>query len=170
MLDQLEAGRVTEVVVPPSVSGGALFLAKVFEESEREFALVDGSDSFDVCAYGSILLEKMYWCRCRRVSQALQCTDALLRDGVLPLVIMDLSLCRLHELKEVPRGGWYRLRQLAQRSGVPLMAMTPQPLIPSPGMRRTLCSSLSIDDLESRRQDMRPRWNAEKVVKTQVVG
>ncbi len=134
-LDQagLDKGAITELVADPGLACGAgLVVAGLIREAAREgrfVALVDALDTFDPHTLGTGGCRSLLWVRCGAVGKALQATDFLLRDGNLPLVVIDLQLCCHRELGRVPGSTWFRLRSLAEHTGAPLLAITPRPLI-----------------------------------------
>jgi hypothetical protein len=80
--------------------------------------------------------------------QAIQCADLLLRDGNLPLILLDLHLTSARELKRIPNAIWHRFRTEARASGASLLALTPRPCLPSPHSRFTLSSTFTLQNLE----------------------
>lgn len=124
----LSRGAITEIVVPQAGAGGGLLIAGLLErENEcRELtALVDGTDAFDPWSVSPAVLEKMLWVRCREPQQAIRAADLLLRDGNIPLVILDLQSHAARALQSLPSSVWHRLRMLAEKSGACLCAFTP---------------------------------------------
>ena len=133
LLDGLGLGKgaVTEVVSPQA--GVGLLIASLLERASaaREpTALVDGSDAFDPCSVPPAALERLLWLRCRDTTQAVKATDLLLRDGNIPLVMLDLQLHPLRVVQGVPSSVWHRLRLLAEKSGCSLCVLTPARAIP----------------------------------------
>ncbi|NNC89125.1 MAG: hypothetical protein HKN82_11755, partial [Akkermansiaceae bacterium] len=89
----------------------------------RPLALIDATDSFDPASYGPEACARLLWIRCHEPAQSLPCTDLLLRDGNLPLLVLDLQLVPLRDLhsRSFPPTAWYRLRNLAEQSGTALL-------------------------------------------------
>ncbi len=112
-------------------------------------ALIDGRDSFDPASYGPAACARLLWVRCHHADESLRCTDLLLRDGNLPLLVLDLQLNPAAELNAIPTSSWYRLRNLARQSGSTLLAFTPRPLIPAAALQLTLTNSFHLHHLES---------------------
>jgi len=112
-------------------------------------ALIDGRDSFDPASYGPAACARLLWIRCHHADESLRCTDLLLRDGNLPLLVLDLQLNPAAELNAIPSSSWYRLRNLARQSGTTLLAFTPRPLIPAAALQLTLTNSHLLLHLES---------------------
>ena len=111
--------------------------------------LIDGRDSFDPASYGPAACSRLLWVRCQHADESLRCTDLLLRDGNLPLLVLDLQLTPPAELNAIPTSSWYRLRNLAQQSGTTLLAFTSRPLIPSATLQLTITYPHQLHDLES---------------------
>ncbi len=144
-----ERGSINEVVSSQPNQGMALFISELLsQECDLPLALIDGRDSFDPGSHGNLKCRQLFWIRCREISQAIQCSDLLLRDGNLPLVLLDLHLTPARELKRLPMSTWHRLRNQAHESGTTLLALTPQPLLPSVKQRLTLTGNFSLDHLE----------------------
>lgn len=124
----LRKGAITEVVAPVASCGGGLLIAALLERENacREFtALVDGSDAFDPWSLTAAALEKVLWVRCRESAQAIRAADLLLRDGNIPLVVLDLQSQPARAVQGLPSSVWHRLRMLAEKSGACLCAFTP---------------------------------------------
>lgn len=142
-------GHLSEIVAPRPSSGIPLVILELLaEKRDLPLVLVDSGDGFDPASYGNAFCRRLLWIRCDRTGQALQCVDLLLRDGNLPLVLLDLHLVCERELRQLPAALWHRLKTQARDSGTALVAMTPRPLIPSPQRRLVLGSRFSLDHLE----------------------
>lgn len=156
------AGTLHELVAPGLCSGVSLMISQLLECSrDLPLALIDGHDSFDPASYGSEKCQRLFWIRCRKAMQAIQCTDLLLRDGNLPLVLLDLHLTSARELKRIPNAIWHRFRTEARASGASLLALTPRPCLPSPHSRFTLSSTFTLQNLELENPQLRTRNSEE---------
>ena len=161
-LPAFPAGAISELSPAGPATGLSLVLAHLLEKSDVEseddrdlpLALIDGHDSFDPASYGSASCARLLWVRCKHGGESLRCADLLLRDGNLPLVVLDLQLNPLPELRRIPASSWYRLRNLARRSGTTLLAFTPRPLIACAALRLSLQSRFSLTDLECARTEL----------------
>ncbi|MDB4353884.1 hypothetical protein N9Z02_01130, partial [Akkermansiaceae bacterium] len=130
------AGTLHELIAPEYCSGASLLISQLLENSkDLPLALIDGRNSFDPNSYGSVKCSRLFWIRCQEAMQAIQCTDLLLRDGNLPLVLLDLHLTSARELKRIPNTIWHRFRSEARTSGATLLALTPRACLPSPHSR-----------------------------------
>jgi hypothetical protein len=117
-------------------------------------ALVDGRDGFDPCSVPPRALEHLLWIRCREVAKAMRVTDLLLRDGNLPLVILDLQSQTPREVQGVPASSWHRLRMLAEKSGVALCAFTPCQTVSCARARLVLEQRFTLEALERPRVEL----------------
>ncbi|GHC56675.1 hypothetical protein [Roseibacillus persicicus] len=152
----LPKGTITELVTPPSVSGSSLLLSQLLEDEpenrELPLALIDPGDHFDPASYRP--RRPLLWLRSANPKKSLQAADLLVRDGNIPLVLLDCSLTPLRELRQIPSSSWYRLRTLAESSGTSLLALTPAPLIAAAAARYELENSFSLHDLSQLRNQL----------------
>ncbi len=119
-------------------------------------ALIDGRDSFDPSSYGSDSCSRLLWIRCHDADEALRCCDLLLHDGNLPLLVFDLLLNPIEEVRRIPASSWYRLRNLTRQSGASLLIFTPRHVVPCATLQLTFESSFSLSDLERNREELNP--------------
>ena len=169
LLDELDEGRglppgaCVEVVGRRAGSGGgaliaALIQASAVAENSRPLALIDGADSFDSTLMSdapgaaAALCQRLLWIRCRhRIDHAFKVADLLLRDGNLPLLLLDLQLCRSREIRRGIPGGpnaWYRLRSLAETTGTVFLSFTSEPLMPAAPWRIELDQTWPIEAID----------------------
>lgn len=129
--------------------GSALTIAQLLHTAQqrRDFvALIDGADGFDPASVESTALMRLLWVRCRSAAEAIRAADLVLRDGNLPLVLLNVRGCA--DVSRVPSQAWYRLQRIVEQSGVTLLVLTPRPLVPSARLRMTLRWRFTLDDLE----------------------
>jgi len=156
----IEPGGIAEIVSPAPGNESALLLASLLcrsAERRRFAALVDGRDSFDPQWLGPGRGAGLLWVRCRKADEALRATDLLLRDGNLPLVLLDLVLNPARELAGIPGSAWFRLRGLAESSGAVLLAFTPAKLVPSARLRLSLDKALTLEAFGQTREELEER-------------
>ncbi len=133
----LTKGAITELTSAPGSAGSATTIAALLHRAchDRYFiALIDGRDSFDPTASGGIdgsALPHLLWVRCRKAIEAMQAADLLLRDGNFPLVILDLFLNPVEELRRIPQSNWYRLQRLVEPAPTAFLVLTPRSMISS---------------------------------------
>lgn len=160
-LPSFPAGALSELSPAGPASGLSLVLATLLQSSDSEYcspstplALIDSHDSFDPASYGESACSRILWIRCHHAEESLRCTDLLLRDGNLPLLVLDLQLSPLDELRKIPTSSWYRLRNLAKQSGSSLLLFTPKPFIPCATLQLTFNSTFTLSDLEHPRETL----------------
>ncbi len=114
-----DPGTINEVVSKASSQGMSLLISRLLaEERDLPLALIDGRDSFDPASHGNDRCGRLLWIRCSGTDQIIQATDLLLRDGNLPLVLLDLHLVPARELSRIPNSLWHRFRTEARESGM----------------------------------------------------
>ncbi len=157
-------GILAEITAPNPTSGLSLVFSSLLAQpdspdapsSTRPLVLVDARDTFDPASFDPADCARLLWIRCRQTDDALQAADLLLRDGNLPLVVLDLASLPTRELRRIPLTAWHRLRQLAAETRTTLLALTPAAAIPCAQLRLTLTSRLSLDHLNQPRHQLLP--------------
>ena len=91
----------------------------------QKAALIDGADAFEPASLNAADLLRLLWIRCSKASEAIRAADLLLRDGNLPIVLIDLRLLPQRELFALPSSVWHRLRMLAERGGAAVAVLSP---------------------------------------------
>lgn len=146
----LAKGSITEVVGATPGCGVGLIISALLQrpmEVMEPTVLVDGSDVFDPwTAPSATALENLLWVRCAQASQAIRATDLLLRDGNMPLVLLDLQHCSEREVHALASSVWHRLRMLAEKSDVCLCAFTPCRTVPCAAARLVLGQRFNTED------------------------
>ena len=87
-------------------------------------------------------------------SAALKATDLLLRDGNLPLVLLDLALNPLPQLRKTPSTVWYRLQRLIEHKSTALLVITPRATVSSAKARLYLTADFDLDALAQPQQEL----------------
>ncbi len=147
----LTKSAITEISPGPERAGSASLIAALLQRAavERFFlALIDGRDSFDPQSICPVVLRHLLWVRCRRASEAMQAADLLLRDGNFPLVILDLVLNPLAELRKIPSSNWYRLQRLVEPVPTAFLALTPRSMISSAQWKVSLENRWTLPQLD----------------------
>jgi len=150
-------GALTEIVGERPSCGVALLIHALLERETavREFtALVDGSDAFDPWSAAPRALERTLWVRCTNPLQAVKAADLLLRDGNVPLVLLDLQMHPPREAARIPAHAWHRLRALAEKSGAALCVFTPCELVSCARARILLDHAFTLEDLHRPRHEL----------------
>jgi len=130
----LTKGAITELTSAPGNAGSATIIAALLQRACRDrffIALIDGRDSFDPPSGAEHALPHLLWVRCRKVAEAMSAADLLLRDGNFPLVILDLGLNPVTELRRIPSSNWYRLQRLVEPAPTAFLVLTPRSMISS---------------------------------------
>jgi hypothetical protein len=160
----LERGELAELWASEESSGATLVMVEMLHALTLQgqcLALVDGSDSFDPENIAPAVLERLLWVRATTAGQAIKATDMLLRDGNLPLVLLQLRGLPLNALRRIPNQNWYRLQQLSRQSGTSCLVITPHPLVPCARKRWQTSSHFTLDDLEREAVEIHPRLHVE---------
>ncbi len=147
----LTKGALTELSSAHPSAGSATLFAALLQRAWRErffVALIDGRDSFDPESSGNPILRHLLWVRCRQAGEALQAADLLLRDGNFPLVVLDLVLNPLAELRRIPASHWYRLQRLVEPAPTAFLVLTRQSMISSAHYKLTLENRWTLPQLE----------------------
>jgi hypothetical protein len=130
-----------------------LLLRRALEDGTH-LALVDAADAFDPQQFGGALLSRMLWVRCQNAKNAVRSTDLLLRDGNLPLVILDLQLASTRALRGIPGSVWHRLGRLLESSGTTLLVFSARPLAENVRLRITTENAWQLDALQEPRKNL----------------
>jgi len=152
----LAKGGLTEIVAEQRGSGSALLMTALIHRalSENKFvAAIDGEDSLDVTQLGGDL-SRLLWVRCRSVAEALKAADLLLRDGNLPLVLLDLASNPAAQLRKIPATTWYRFQRLIEQTSAVCVVLAPRPMVAPAQVRIILRSRFSLKALEREPQEL----------------
>ncbi len=144
----LPLGGITELV---SQGGGGLLLATLLSASaERStfLALIDARDSLDAAALPPGVLARLLWVRSGTAERAVKAADLLLRDGNLPLVILDLRASSREEVRRIPATSWYRLQRVVEPTATAFVVLTQSGLVSSARARLRLDAHFALDAFE----------------------
>lgn len=143
------SGTINEIVCKDSSQGMSLLIASLLdEEREIPIAFIDGQDSFDPESYGNDRCRNLLWIRCTETQQIINVTDLLLKDGNLPLILMDLHLLPQREFSRIPSILWQRFRITARESGSSLLVLSPKSTVTAAHSRYFIEGSFTLDHLE----------------------
>lgn len=148
----IPAGILTEIT-GPSGGVGLLMLDALIAPSAFA-AVVDASDSFDPSDVPEDFLSRLLWVRCEKLAGAIQAVDLLLRDGNLPMVLLDLRMVAAKELRAVPASTWHRFQRLLEQQGCALGICTARPCIPAARLRMHARSQWTLRDLLRPREEL----------------
>jgi hypothetical protein len=164
----LRRGAVTEVVGP--VSGGSLLISALLLALHAQAAfgaLIDGGISFDPQSADPATLPRLLWVRCREMMQAVKAADLLLRDGNLPLIVLDLQNLRARETRKVPASTWHRFQRLAEPGGTALVILSTQPLVEGAQVRIALRQRWTLEAMRRRRSKLLQELRAQVFTRRQ---
>jgi hypothetical protein len=152
----LSRSVLTEVVAAQPGSGSATLLHALVRNAIAEnklVALVDGRDMFDVTAAAGGL-SRLLWVRCRAAAEAVKAADLLLRDGNVPLVLLDLAANTSAELRRIQPTTWYRFQRIIEQTAAMCVVFTPRAMVSAAQARLTLSSRFELDALERDAEDL----------------
>jgi hypothetical protein len=145
----LVGGDLTELVGEGAGSGSAQvlhgLLRRVVAEG-RFLTLIDGADSFDTDAEDGDVLARLLWVRCRSADEAMKAADLVLRDRNLPVVVIDLKLNPVAQLRRIPSSVWHRFSRLAEQNGSAILVITPFAMVGGAAARVSVDAGLGPSD------------------------
>ena len=147
----LPKSAITELITPKQSAGSASLVHGLLRSAQKDrhfVALIDGSESFDPGSSGNSALRHLLWVRCRKAFDAVKAADLLLRDGNFPLVIVDLVLNSIEELRKIPQTNWYRLQRLVEAASTACLIINRQSLVSSAQLKIVLENSWTLEALE----------------------
>ena len=162
----LPKGAITELISPHPSAGSGLVIYALLEAArcDRFFlALIDGRDSFNPEALGHLHLRHLLWVRCRQALEAVKAADFLLRDGNFPLVILDLVLNGMGELRKIPQTTWYRLQRLVETAPSAFLVLARHSMVSSAQIKLVLENRWTLSDLEQDRHISRLKFRLHRV-------
>ncbi len=164
-LNGFPQGAISEVVPAGPGSGISLLVAGLLGEREEiapfpEMILVDGADSFDPASYTAEACSKLLWVRCTSALEMIKAADLVVRDGNVPLVLLDATGLKARDLATIPASAWWRVKQSAERKGGRVIVLAPFPLVPCAVRRMTLSANLTLRDFDAFPEELRERLHA----------
>lgn len=123
-------GAVTEVT--GSSSGALVLLSAILRQAVEEgfhVGLVDGASSFHPADWPDAQLQRVLWVMCRDSAKAVKAADLLVRDGNLPVLVLDLQGMSARELRKIPASTWHRFHRLMEERDSVLLVLTSQPMV-----------------------------------------
>jgi hypothetical protein len=150
-------GALTEIVAEQSGTGGTFLLCSILRQAVQGgqlSAFVDGSDSLDVTQFEPEVLSRLLWVRCRGAAEALKAADLLLRDGNLPLVLLDLAGNPAAQFRDIPATTWYRLQRIVEQTSTICVTLTPRIMVGPAQARIFLRSRFCLDAMEREMEEL----------------
>ncbi len=142
----LPRAAVTEIC--GSLGTGSLLIAALARAAHRArsfCALIDGGRSFDAFDLGQPVLKRLLWVLCDGAEQAVKAADLLLRDGNLPLILLDLQPLPAIQLRRIPASTWHRFHRVAEQGNAAFVVLTPRPMIEGARVRIAAESRWRLD-------------------------
>ena len=139
-------GAITEVC--GSGAGGSLLLAAVVNAAVRDgflIGFIDAVNSFEPSDWTDEYLRRILWVMCEGTAPALKAADILLRDGNLPVIILDLQMVSAAQLRRIPVSTWHRFQRVLEPIGTAFVVLSPQPLVESVPVRMAIHTDLSLE-------------------------
>ncbi len=173
LLEEFPAGAISEVVAAGPGAGLALVIAGLLGEPPQvcphpEMALVDGADGFDPASFSTPACARLLWVRCHSALEMVKAADWLVRDGNLPLVLLDATGLERRELLALPASAWWRLKQGVEQGGGRLVVLAPLRLVTAARIRLSWSAELELVDFDERREDLWLRLRREPVRRQQM--
>lgn len=147
----LPQGAITELISSRGSTGSASLIHAFLHGAYRDqyfVALIDGRTSFDPSALSNSILHQLLWVRCMKTLEGVKAADLLLRDGNFPLVILDLILNPVEELRKIPQTTWYRLQRLVESMSTACLVLTRYEMVSSAQLKVVLENSWHLKNLE----------------------
>lgn len=143
-----------------STGHGALFFSALLETACRErwhIGLIDAADEFEPADWDAVALRRVLWVRCTEAKKALRAADLLLRDGNLPLIVLDFQGVPDRQLRGIPTNVWHRFQRVVEQSGVALVALTRRPMVEGARVRIEVEAALHLGAMRVKRCDLAAR-------------
>ena len=158
----LRRGALTELA--GSLSTGALFIETVLAMLRREkcfAALIDGGRSFDAESCPPEALRRLLWVQCAQADVAMKAADLLLRDGNLPLLVVDLQPLPRRDLQRIPASTWHRFQRLVEQTGTAFIVLTSRPMVEAAAVRIAVQNTWTLPAMRERRRALLHRLHAQ---------
>ena len=150
-------GALTEIVAQRTSTGSALLACSLLRQAAQAgqiVAFVDGADSLEVTQLEETVLSRLLWIRCHSAAEALKVTDLLLRDGNVPLVLLDIAINPQKQLRAIPATTWYRLQRLIEETSTVCLVFTPRVMVIPAHDRIFLHGDFSLESMEQDQDDL----------------
>lgn len=153
-------GTVTEF--SGSLANGGLFFSALLETCGRErwhMALIDAADQFEPTDWSGEELRRMLLIRCHDIRKALRAVDLLLRDGNLPLLVLDLQGVAAKQIRKIPPNVWHRFQRVIEESRVSLVVLTRTPMVEGARLRIETDGRNGLDSIQVNRRELAARMS-----------
>ena len=167
----LRCGAVTELTSTPA--NGALFMDRMLEktcENKSFAALVDAGGMFDPDSYSEAALARLLWVRCKDEALAVKAADLLLRDGNIPLLLVDFQSLPPALPGKIPANTWHRFQRLVEQTSLVFVILTRQRAVESAQVRITLSTRWTLDAQRRSRRKLAAELQARVVLRRRAGG
>jgi hypothetical protein len=110
--------------------------------------LIDAANSFEPSDWADEHLRRILWVMCGAAAPAIRAADILLRDGNLPVVLLDLQMLPASQLQSIPASTWHRFQRVIEPTATVLMVLTPQPLVEGASVRMAIRTDLTLEAMQ----------------------
>ena len=110
--------------------------------------LVDAANSFEPSDWKDEQLRRILWVMCGAAASAIRAADILLRDGNLPIVILDLQMLPMPQLWRIPASTWHRFQRIIEPGATVLVVLTPQPMVEGLATRIAIRTNLTLNAMD----------------------
>jgi hypothetical protein len=161
-LDEAAGGLLRGTLTEFSGSSGcgSLFFSALLDVAGRErwrLALVDAGDQFEPADWDAAALRRVLWVRCPDARKALRAADLLLRDGNLPLVVLDLHGLPAAQLRKIPPNAWHRFQRVVEESRVTMVVLSARPTVEGARVRIESEARFGLDAMRVKRRELAAR-------------
>ena len=125
-----------------------MLLAAVVDAAVRDgffVGLIDAANSFEPSDWMDEHLSRILWVMCGSAGPAIRAADILLRDGNLPVVVLDLQMLPMPQLRRIPASTWHRFQRIIEPTAIVLTVLTPQPMVEGAATRMAIHTDLTLD-------------------------
>ena len=142
--------------VAPSQAGGCFWPLWWTRQCALDFfvGLIDAANSFEPSDWMDEHLRRILWVMCGSAGPAIRAADILLRDGNLPVVVLDLQMLPMPQLRRIPASTWHRFQRIIESTAVVLTVLTPQPVVEAATTRMAIRTDLTLDAMHFPRPDL----------------
>jgi hypothetical protein len=162
MLEEFPVGALSVVEAAGPGAGLGLVIADLLGESDDiggppQIVLVDGADGFDPASFSGLACARLLWVRCRNALEMVKAADWVVRDGNVPLVLLDATGLESRDLQSLPAAAWWRLKLGAEQTGTRLVVLTAGCSVAAARLRLHWSVELEMADFDTDREELARR-------------
>lgn len=146
--------------------GGGLMVGALLASTRaagKRIALIDATDGFDPCSYRPDHLRHLVWVRARSLSEAMACTDVLVRDGNYAVTVLDLRGVPVRTMRQQPSSAWHRIRLAGEQNPGAILVLSATGCIPAVPWRFILHEGTPLNNLGRTHAERMARLTLESV-------